>query len=99
MVPNHLFQLLSLTAMEPPISFDADAVRDKQAEILHAIQVPNPEDVVSPAVRGQSGDSVAGGDRLLGYRREPKVSPTPNTETYIALKLQIDNWRWAGVPF
>jgi glucose-6-phosphate 1-dehydrogenase len=99
MVPNHLFQLLSLTAMEPPISFDADAVRDKQAEILHAVQVPNPEDVVSTAVRGQYGDSVAGGERLPGYRREPKVSPTSNTETYVAMKLQIDNWRWAGVPF
>ena len=99
MVPNHLFQLLSLTTMEPPISFDADAVRDKQAEILHAVQVPNPEDVAGTAVRGQYGDSVAGGERLVGYRREPKVSPTSNTETYIALKLQIDNWRWAGVPF
>src|ERR1700741_1371916 len=99
MVPNHLFQLLSLTAMEPPISFDADAVRDKQAEILHAVQVPKPEDVAGVAVRGQYGDSVAGQERLLGYRRETKVSPTSNTETYVALKLQIDNWRWAGVPF
>src|ERR1700688_1937737 len=99
MVPNHLFQLLSLTAMEPPISFDADAVRDKQAEILHAVQVPNPEDVLTTAVRGQYGDSVAGRQRLLGYRSESKVSPTSNTETYVALKLQIDNWRWAGVPF
>src|SRR6202166_2513414 len=78
MVPNHLFQLLSLTAMEPPISFDADAVRDKQAEILHAVQVPNPEDVLTTAVRGQYGDSVAGRQRLLGYRSESKVSPTSN---------------------
>jgi len=99
MVPNHLFQLLSLTAMEPPISFDADAVRDKQAEILHAIQVPNPEDVATTAVRGQYGEGSAGGERLLAYRNEARVSPTSNTETYVALKLEIDNWRWSGVPF
>jgi glucose-6-phosphate 1-dehydrogenase len=99
MVPNHLFQLLSLTAMEPPISFDADAMRDKQAEILHAVQVPNPEDVVTTAVRGQYGEGLEGKERLLGYRNEAMVSPTSNTETYVALKLQIDNWRWAGVPF
>jgi len=99
MVPNHLFQLLSLTTMEPPISFDADAVRDKQAEILHAVQVPAPEEVLTTAVRGQYGPSAASGERLLGYRQEPKVASTSNTETYVALKLQIDNWRWAGVPF
>jgi glucose-6-phosphate 1-dehydrogenase len=99
MVPNHLFQLLSLTAMEPPISFDADSVRDKQAEILHAIQVPNPEDIVTTAVRGQYGDGCTGDERLPAYRSEPKVSPSSNTETYVALKLQIDNWRWSGVPF
>src|ERR1700747_2735506 len=99
MVPNHLLQLLSLTAMEPPISFDADAVRDKQAEILHAVQVPNPEDVVTTAVRGQYGEGFEGKDRSLAYRNEAMVSPTSNTETYVALKLQIDNWRWAGVPF
>jgi glucose-6-phosphate 1-dehydrogenase len=99
MVPNHLFQLLSLTAMEPPISFDADAVRDKQAEILHAVQVPNPEDVITTAVRGQYGEGVAGEERLPAYRNEAKVSPTSNTETYVALKLQVDNWRWSGVPF
>src|SRR5712675_735625 len=99
MVPNHLFQLLSLTAMEPPISFDANAVRDKQAEILHAIQVPNPEDVVTTAVRGQYGEGSAGGERLLAYRNEARVSTESNTETYVALKLEIDNWRWSGVPF
>jgi glucose-6-phosphate 1-dehydrogenase len=99
MVPNHLFQLLSLTAMEPPISFDADAVRDKKAEILHAVQVPNPEEVARTAVRGQYGEGAAGHERSLAYRNEPMVSPTSNTETYVALKLQIDNWRWSGVPF
>src|SRR5258706_1449163 len=99
MVPNHLFKLLSLTGMEPPISFDADAVRDKQAEILHAVQVPNPEEIITTAVRGQYGEGFAGKERLLAYRKEAKVSPASNTETYVALKLQIDNWRWAGVPF
>jgi glucose-6-phosphate 1-dehydrogenase len=99
MVPNHLFQLLSLTAMEPPISFDADAVRDKQAEILHAVQVPKPEDVMSMAVRGQYGQGAAGAEQLPAYRTEPMVSATSNTETYAALRLEIDNWRWAGVPF
>jgi glucose-6-phosphate 1-dehydrogenase len=99
MVPNHLFQLLSLTAMEPPISFDADAVRDKQAEILHAVQVPTPEEVLTHAVRGQYGEGTAGAERLLAYRNEAKVSPASNTETYVALKLQIDTWRWSGVPF
>jgi glucose-6-phosphate 1-dehydrogenase len=99
MVPNHLFQLLSLTAMEPPISFDADAVRDKQAEILHAVQVPKPEDVMRMAVRGQYGQGTIGAERLPAYRTEPLVSATSNTETYAALRLEIDNWRWAGVPF
>jgi glucose-6-phosphate 1-dehydrogenase len=85
--------------MEPPISFDADAVRDKQAEILHAVQVPNPEDVITTAVRGQYGEGVAGAERLLAYRNEAKVSAASNTETYVALKLKVDNWRWSGVPF
>jgi glucose-6-phosphate 1-dehydrogenase len=99
MVPNHLFQLLSLTAMEPPISFDADAVRDKQAEILHAVQVPTPEDVTTMAVRGQYGEGMEGAERLPAYRSESRVSPASNTETYAALRLEIDNWRWSGVPF
>jgi glucose-6-phosphate 1-dehydrogenase len=99
MVPNHLFQLLSLAAMEPPISFDADAVRDKQAEILHAVQVPTHEQVLSTAVRGQYGEGTKWGERLSAYRAEPSVSAASNTETFAALKLHIDNWRWSGVPF
>jgi glucose-6-phosphate 1-dehydrogenase len=99
MVPNHLFQLLTMTAMEPPISFDADEVRNKQAEVLHAIQPLSPEEVLSCMVRGQYGPGVAGGSPVVGYRSEPDVDPQSNTETFVAMKLQIDNWRWAGVPF
>ena len=99
MVPNHLFQLLTMTAMEPPISFDADEVRNKQAEVLHAIQPLSPEEVLTNMVRGQYGDGIVDGERVLGYRSEPDVSHYSNTETFVALKLQIDNWRWAGVPF
>src|SRR5208337_2008629 len=99
MVPNHLFQLLTMTAMEPPISFDADEVRNKQAEILHAIQPLSPEEVLTSMVRGQYGEGEVGGQTIPGYRSEPDVNPQSNTETFVALKLQIDNWRWAGVPF
>ena len=99
MVPNHLFQLLTMTAMEPPISFDADEVRNKQAEVLHAVQPLGPEDVLTCAVRGQYGEGIIDGQRVVAYRDEPDVAPDSNTETYVALKLCIDNWRWAGVPF
>jgi glucose-6-phosphate 1-dehydrogenase len=99
MVPNHLFQLLTMCAMEPPISFDADEVRNKQAEVLHAIQPLSPEEVLTSMVRGQYGEGRIDDERVVGYRSEPEVSPTSNTETFVALKLLIDNWRWAGVPF
>jgi glucose-6-phosphate 1-dehydrogenase len=99
MVPNHLFQLISLTAMEPPISFAADAVRDEQTKILDAILIPRPEEVLTRTVRGQYGEGMVNGQRLAAYRSEPNVAPTSATETYVALKLGIDNWRWADVPF
>jgi glucose-6-phosphate 1-dehydrogenase len=99
MVPNHLFQLLTMTAMEPPISFDADEVRNKQAEVLHAIQPLTPEEVLTNMVRGQYGGGTSEGERVVSYRDEPAVAPDSNTETFVALKLLIDNWRWAGVPF
>src|SRR5215475_14703690 len=99
MVPNHLFQLLTLTAMEPPISFEADAVRDKQAEILHALMPPSPEDVLKNMVRGQYGEGEIDGQKVPSYRQEPQVAPDSNTETFIAIKLAIDNWRWGDVPF
>lgn len=99
MVPNHLLQLLTLTAMEPPISFEADAVRDEQAKILHAIQRPSPEEAASRTVRGQYDAGEIDGEKVPAYRSEPNVAPDSSTETYVALKLLIDNWRWADVPF
>jgi glucose-6-phosphate 1-dehydrogenase len=95
MVPNHLFQLLAMIGMEPPISFDADAVRAKKTELFQAIHPISPAD----AVRGQYGAGVVLGKKVHDYRHEPDVAPDSRTETYVALKLGIDNWRWAGVPF
>jgi glucose-6-phosphate 1-dehydrogenase len=99
MVPNHIMQLISLTAMEPPISFDANAVRDEQAKILHAIQPMDDEDVLSLTVRGQYGEGIEDDKRVPAYRTEPDVAPESRTETFVAMKLLIDNWRWNGVPF
>ena len=99
MIPNHILQLVSLTAMEPPISFDANAVRDEQAKVLHAIQPIAPEDVLKRAVRGQYGEGVSGTNHVPAYRSEPLVDPHSNAETFVALKLVLDNWRWADVPF
>ena len=99
MVPNHLLQLVTLTAMEPPISFKANAVRDEQAKVLHAIQCPTPEEAGRRSVRGQYAAGNVGGESVPAYRSEPNVAPDSNTETFVALKLLIDNWRWADVPF
>ena len=99
MVPNHIFQLISLTAMEPPISFDADVVRDEQAKILKAIPPPTDEEVLVRTVRGQYGEGVQDGVKVPAYRAEPMVAPDSRTETFVAMKLYIDNWRWADVPF
>ena len=95
MVPNHLFQLLAMIAMEPPSSFDCDAVRTKRTELFQAIHPVSPADVV----RGQYGAGEVLGRPVRDYRHEPDVAPDSKTETYVALKLGIDNWRWAGVPF
>ena len=95
MVPNHLFQLLAMIAMEPPISFDADAVRAKKTELFRAVHPISPEN----AVRGQYGAGELLGKKVVDYRHEPNVAANSGTETYVALKLGIDNWRWAGVPF
>jgi len=99
MVPNHILQLVTLTAMEPPVSFHAHAVRDEQAKILHAIQPYAPEDVLTRTVRGQYGEGVEDGKPAAAYRTEPNVATDSQTETFVALKLLIDNWRWADVPF
>jgi glucose-6-phosphate 1-dehydrogenase len=99
MVPNHLFQLVSLTCMEAPISFSSTAVHDEQSKILHAIQPFSAEDVLHCAVRGQYGLGMIQAERMPAYRQEDGVPPDSRTETFVALKLAIDNWRWAGVPF
>jgi glucose-6-phosphate 1-dehydrogenase len=99
MVPNHILQLLSLTTMEPPISFSPDSVHDEQSKILHAVQAMSDQDVLTNSVRGQYGEGFLNGEHLPAYRAEPGVPPDSKTETFVALKLLIDNWRWAGVPF
>jgi glucose-6-phosphate 1-dehydrogenase len=99
MIQNHMFQLLALVAMEPPISFAADAVRDEKVKVLQAIRPMSAEEILDRTVRGQYGDGVIAGQPVRAYRREPRVSPTSVTETYAALKLFVENWRWAGVPF
>ena len=99
MVPNHLFQLLALITMEPPTSFEADAVRGEKAKILQAIPPPSHEEVLTRVVRGQYGEGSVKGENVPGYRGEKHVAPDSRTETYVALRLAIDNWRWADVPF
>jgi glucose-6-phosphate 1-dehydrogenase len=99
MVPSHVLQLLAMTAMEPPISFDADAVRAKKAEVIEAIRPIKPAQALKNAVRGQYDAGTVGGVAARAYRQEPDVAPGSTVETYIAWKLKIENWRWAGVPF
>ncbi len=99
MIQNHMFQLLALVAMEPPGSFDADAVRDEKVKVLKSIRPLSPEAVLQRTVRGQYDKGVVGGKPAPGYRSEWKVAPNSATETYAALKLDVENWRWAGVPF
>ncbi|MBT1704495.1 glucose-6-phosphate dehydrogenase [Chryseosolibacter indicus] len=99
MVQNHIFQLLCLVAMEPPVSFQADEVRNRKVDVLHAMRKFKPEDVAKNAVRGQYGSGWIEGKQVKGYREEENVNPESNTETFAALKLFIDNWRWHGVPF
>lgn len=99
MIPNHIFQLMTLTAMEPPVSFEADAVRDEQAKILAAVQPFSPEEVLHKTIRGQYGVGKVSGKEVPAYRTEDNVAADSNTETFAALEVSIDNWRWAGVPF
>ncbi|HMK69300.1 MAG TPA: glucose-6-phosphate dehydrogenase, partial [Stellaceae bacterium] len=95
MVPNHLFQLLTMTAMEPPSSFDPDTIRSRKTDVLNAIPAISPE----CAVRGQYGRGQISGQAVGDYRHEPDVGATSTIETFAALKIDIDTWRWAGVPF
>jgi glucose-6-phosphate 1-dehydrogenase len=99
MVPNHLFQLLSLVAMEPPARFDAYAVRSEKAEVLAAIQTQSEAEALHNSVRGQYTGGKIGDEVIEDYRKTEDVKPDSTTETYAAIKLTIDNWRWAGVPF
>jgi glucose-6-phosphate 1-dehydrogenase len=99
MVQNHLLQILCLIAMEAPVSFAADEIRNKKVDVLRAIHPIRPEKVHHFAVRGQYGQGVLGGRNVPGYRQEERVDPNSCTETYAALRLFIDNWRWQGVPF
>ena len=99
MIQNHMFQLMALVAMEPPSSFDANPVRDEKVKVLNAIRPMAPEEILLRTVRGQYAEGFVDGQKVPAYRQEPSVGPKSNTETYAALKLDVDNWRWAGVPF
>jgi glucose-6-phosphate 1-dehydrogenase len=97
-VQNHLLQLLSLIAMEPPVAYDGDAVRDEKVKVLRAIPILSPREVSARVVRGQYGPGSLDGADVAGYRAEEGVRPDSSVETYVALRLEIDNWRWAGTP-
>ncbi len=99
MVQNHMLQVLSLIAMEPPVSLEAEAVRDEKVKLLKSIRPLTPEDVARQVVRGQYFAGIVGGEARPGYRQETRVKTDSNVETYVAMKLLIDNWRWSGVPF
>jgi glucose-6-phosphate 1-dehydrogenase len=98
-VENHLLQLLCLTAMEPPISLSADAVRDEKVKVLRSLRRMEPSMVRENVVRGQYGRGFIKGEEVPGYREEPDVTKDSKVETYVAMKVQIDNWRWGGVPY
>ena len=99
MIQNHLLQLLCLIAMEPPVSFDGDEVRNRKVDVLHALRKIKPEEVSRYAVRGQYASGWIEGNKVPGYRDEQDVDKNSNTETFAAIKFFIDNWRWQDVPF
>jgi glucose-6-phosphate 1-dehydrogenase len=99
MIQNHLLQLLCIVAMEPPVSFNAEEVRDRKVDVLRAMRRFTPETVRDQAVRGQYGAGWIEGQQVPGYREEPGANPQSNTETFAAVKFFVDNWRWQGVPF
>jgi glucose-6-phosphate 1-dehydrogenase len=99
MVPNHLFQLLTLVAMEPPIALDADAVRDEKLRVLRSLKPFEPDEVDQCVVRGQYDAGEINGAKVPAYRDEPFVHPQSATETFVALRLFVHNWRWEACPF
>jgi glucose-6-phosphate 1-dehydrogenase len=99
LIQNHMLQLLMILSMEPPVSFSADEVRDEKVKVLHSIPAPKPDDVPNMAVRAQYSEGASAGDEAKGYLDEEDVPDESTTETYAAVRLMVDNWRWAGVPF
>jgi len=99
MVQNHLLQVLALVSMEPPVTLEAECIRDEKVKLLRSIRPFELAQTARDAVRGQYGPGEVDGQKLPGYRQEPKVKPGSNVETFVALRLLVDNWRWAGVPF
>lgn len=99
MVQNHILQLLTLVGMEPPVTFDADAVRDEKVKVLRAIRPPQPAEVAAISIGGQYDDGAISGQAVPGYRHEEGIAATSRTPTFAAIRFMIDNWRWAGVPF
>ena len=99
MVQNHLLQLLSLVAMEPPVELSADAIRDEKVKVIRSLRVMSPQNVATNVVRGQYAAGAINGKDVVGYRQEDRVNPQSMTETYVAVKAHVDNWRWADVPF
>jgi glucose-6-phosphate 1-dehydrogenase len=99
MIPNHMFQLLAMTAMEPPVSFDADEIRNKKSDLLRSIRPLRCDETLADAVRGQYAAGTVLGRTVRDYRSEPDVAADSNAETYVACRIMIDNWRWSDVPF
>jgi glucose-6-phosphate 1-dehydrogenase len=99
LVENHMMQLLTLLCMEPPVSFSANDVRDEKVKVLHAIRTPQRDEIDQMTVRAQYGAGVSGAEPVVGYLQEDGVPADSRTEAYAALRLEVDNWRWAGVPF
>lgn len=99
MIQNHVMNLFALVAMEPPVSADADSIRDEKMKVLRAVRPIDPDELATVAARGQYAAGTIDGQKVKGYREEPDVNPKSNTETFAAVKLYVDNWRWAGVPF
>jgi glucose-6-phosphate 1-dehydrogenase len=99
MIQNHVINLFALVAMEPPVAADADSIRDEKMKVLRALRPIDPDQLIHFAARGQYAAGTVNGQEVPGYRQEPDVNPKSNIETYAAVKLHVDNWRWAGVPF